>query len=68
MAKPKIGSVYDLPRNDIPACRRFWLAHDIAGEEWRVMLKLQDDPQRLIDAAKAWARRSARVNPPNRRR
>jgi hypothetical protein len=67
MAKPEVRSVYDLPRNDIPACRRFWLARDIGPEEWRVMLRLQDNPQRLIDAAKAWARKSP-AHPANRKR
>jgi len=52
--KPRYRTVWDLPRNDIAACYQFWLTHEITGEEWRVMLRLQDDPQRLIDAAKRW--------------
>ncbi len=64
---PKYESVWDLPRNDIPACRRFWLTHEISPEEWRVMLRLPDNPQRLIAAAKAWAKKSP-AHPANRRR
>lgn len=50
-------TVWDLPRNDIEACERFWREHDVTEEEWRAMLRLQDDPAALIEAAKGWARR-----------
>lgn len=43
-------SVWDIPRNDIEACLRFWASRRITGEEWRTMLQLQDDPAELIEA------------------
>jgi hypothetical protein len=55
MTKPA-RTVWDLPRNDIDAVREFWLENEIGPDEWRVLLRLQDDPQKLIDAAKAWSR------------
>lgn len=55
MASPKkTGSVWDLPRNDVEACHKFWQAKQITGEDWRVMLRLQDDPKELIGASKKW--------------
>lgn len=53
---PKYQSVWDLPRNDLAACRAFWASRDITGEEWRIMLRLQDDPAKLEAAAKRWRR------------
>lgn len=49
-----VATVWDLPRNDIAACRAFWDSHAITPEEWRTMLRLQDDPAELIAAAKTW--------------
>lgn len=39
-------TVFDLPRNDLAAVRRFVAARGgvVTGEEWRVMFMLQDDP------------------------
>lgn len=51
-------SVWELPRNDIRAARIFWETNDITGEDWRVILRLQDDPAALIEAAKSWKKRS----------
>lgn len=53
-------SVWDLPRNDIAACRLFWLEREVSGEEFRVMLRLQDDPTQLIVAAKLWKKRAGK--------
>lgn len=55
MAKRYV-SVYDLPRNDIAACRAFWASREISAEDWRIMLKLQDDPAELETASKRWRR------------
>lgn len=50
-------TVWDLPRNDLQACHRYWLAHpDLTVDEWTAMLRLQDDPAALIRAAKGWSR------------
>jgi hypothetical protein len=54
--KPPPTSVWDLPRNSIEACRAYWMAHDITDEDWRTMLRLQDDPTTLIASAKHWKR------------
>lgn len=52
----RYSTVWDLPRNDIAACYAFWASREITADDWRIMLKLQDHPQRLVDAAKRWAR------------
>jgi hypothetical protein len=54
MITPSIASVWDLPRNDIEACHRFWQEHRVTHEEWRTMLRLQDDPAELRAAAETW--------------
>lgn len=53
-------NVWNLPRNDIAACRAYWLEHEITPEEWRTMLMLQDNPAKLIEAAKHWKKRAGR--------
>lgn len=62
--------VFDIPRNDIAACERYWREHEITGEDWRVMVLLQDDPAALIKAAKRWPKRlaEARAKPAKRSR
>ncbi len=54
-----MSTVWDLPRNDVEACHRFWQGHEVAADEWRAMLRLQDDPAELIAAAKHWPRKRA---------
>lgn len=54
--RPHYESVWDLPRNDIEACRQFWRDHELTGEDWRIMLRLQDDPAKLIAASERWSR------------
>jgi hypothetical protein len=49
-------TVWQIPRNDIAACHTFWRARELTGEEWRVMLRLQDDPHALITASASWRR------------
>ena len=48
------ATVWDLPRNSVEACHAFWLAHDVTDDDWRVMLRLQDDSHVLREAAKSW--------------
>ena len=52
--------VWDLPRNDLDACYRYWVEREITADEWRVMLRLQDDSTALIAASKHWVRALAR--------
>jgi len=52
----KPQSVWDLPRNDIEACRQFLATNSVTPDQWRTMLRLQDDPDKLIAAAKTWKR------------
>lgn len=50
MATPQMKiprKVGDLGRNDIAACRRFYKAHGLTGDEAAVMMMLQDDPDEL---------------------
>ena len=50
-------SVSFLPRNDVDACRRFYIERGVVtGQEMRTMLHLQDDPSALkqIVAAESW--------------
>lgn len=54
----KYESVYDLPRNDLEACRVLWQSRDITADEWRTMLLLQDDPETLVEAARGWSKQS----------
>lgn len=49
--------LWDIPRNDIEACRRLWMERDVTPDDWRVMLRLQDDPAQLIAAEKRWRKR-----------
>lgn len=48
--------IADIKRNDIEACERFYRERkgSISTDEWSMMMKLQDDPQKLVSAAQQW--------------
>jgi hypothetical protein len=48
------NSVWDIPRNDIDAVREYVTTHQVSGDDWRILLKLQDDPTQLMEQSKSW--------------
>lgn len=48
--------MWDIPRNDVAACVRFYEARrgTITPDEMGVMLSLQDDDSELLRIAMAW--------------
>lgn len=50
-------TVWDLPRNDVQACVRFYESHGVTSEEMAVMLRLQDDDTELLAIAADWKQR-----------
>ena len=48
-------TVWDLPRNDVEACARYYKRRGgVTADEMHVMLMLQDDPSELERVAADW--------------
>lgn len=48
-------TIWDLGRNDVDACIAYRQEHGgVTSDEARVMVRLQDDPTKLLDEMKAW--------------
>lgn len=52
--EPTPDSVWEIPRNDVRACVRYYEAHGVTEDEVAVMLQLQDDPGELKTLAQRW--------------
>lgn len=48
------SSVWDIRRNDIPACVALYEARGVTPDEARVMIRLQDDPSEIMGLIKTW--------------
>lgn len=47
-------TIWDIPRNDIEACRAYWLTGKATSDDLHTMMMLQDDPAELIVAMRDW--------------